>query len=109
MRPLFTSYACDWCDGLSQPVAVARGWVLWRPGDEAQARELYVFPSREMADYYRRETGAEGTPRQILCETPIRWTRGRGRVKNLELADKLYTVYPDCRFEPGPYRAYVAP
>ena len=108
MTALFTSYVCDWCDGLKKPKPVARGWVLWH--DEGKSgRELYVFPTREMAEYYRRATGSEGEVREVLSEFPIQWHSGKGTIQNLRLADRLFTVFPDYRFEPAPYRAYLAP
>ena len=111
MTALFTSYACDWCDGLRTPIPVARGWVIWRPGAETsvEERECYVFPTPQMAEYYRAVTSVEGNVRQVLSETPIRWSDGKGNIKNLRLAERLYTIYPDHRFEPGPFRAFLAP
>jgi hypothetical protein len=115
MTALFTSYACDWCDGLKQPVPVARGWVVWREVDPAEGdlsvegRQCYVFPTPQMADHYRTVANATGDIREVLSEHPIRWTDGKGTIANLRLADRLYTIYPDHRFEPGPYRAFLAP
>jgi len=111
MTALFTSYACDWCDGLKKPIPVARGWVIWRPGSNtsAEERECYVFPTPQMAEYYRSVTNVEGDVRQVLSEMPIRWSDGKGNIKNLRLAERLYTIYPDHRFEPGPFRAFLAP
>ena len=111
MTALFTSYACDWCDGLKKPIPVARGWVIWRAGSSTsvEERECYVFPTPQMAEYYRSVTNVEGDVRQVLSEMPIRWSDGKGNIKNLRLAERLYTIYPDHRFEPGPYRAFLAP
>ena len=109
MTALFTSYVCDWCDGLRKPLPVARGWVVWRPTGDAEERECYVFPTPQMAEYYRSVTNVEGEIRQVLSELPIRWSDGKGNIKNLRLAERLYTIYPDHRYEPGPYRAFLAP
>jgi hypothetical protein len=111
MTALFTSYVCDWCDGLKKLHPVARGWVIWRPSAlvNAEERECYVFPTPQMAEYYRSVTNVEGEIRQVLSEQPIRWSDGKGNIKNLRLAERLYTIYPDHRFEPGPYRAFLAP
>jgi hypothetical protein len=108
MTALFTSYACDWCDGHKQPIPVARGWVIWRPDPGGEPRECYVFPTPQMAQYYRRVTQTEGDIREVLSEQPIPWSDGKGNIKNLRLAERLYTVFPDHRFEPGPFRAYLA-
>jgi len=109
MTALFTSYVCDWCDGHKKPIPVARGWVIWRRGQTAEERECYVFPTPQMAEYYRAVTNVEGDVRQVLSEMPIRWSDGKGNIKNLRLAERLYTIYPDHRFEPGPFRAFLAP
>ena len=108
MTALFTSFVCDWCDGLKKLAPVARGWVVWRSAGDDE-RECYVFPTPQMAEYYRTVTRVEGEVRQVLSEQPIRWSDGKGNIKNLRLAERLYTVYPDHRFEPGPYRAFLAP
>jgi hypothetical protein len=109
MTALFTSYVCDWCDGLKKPLPVARGWVVWRTVAEMAERECYVFPTPQMAEYYRSVTHVEGEIRQVLSELPIRWSDGKGNIKNLRLAERLYTVYPDHKYEPGAFRAYLAP
>jgi hypothetical protein len=111
MTALFTSYACDWCDGLKKPIPVARGWVIWRKNTTStdEERECYVFPTPQMAEYYRSVTNVEGDVRQVLSETPIRWSDGKGNIKNLRLAERLYTIYPNHKFEPGPFRAFLAP
>jgi hypothetical protein len=108
MTPLFVSYVCDWCDGLKRPTVVARGFVVWPEEVVVDAMELYVFPTREMAAHYQRSTGSSGEIREVASEYPIRWQPGRGSIKNLRLADRLYSIYPDFRFEPAPYRAFLA-
>jgi len=109
MRALFTSCVCDWCDGLVSPDFGARGWVLWPASGELGERQLYVFPSREMAEYYQHAIGSEDEPREVVCAETIHWVSGRGSIPKLTLADRLYTIFADHRFAPGPYRACLAP
>lgn len=109
MTALFTSFVCDWCDGIKKPIAVDRGYVIWLRDGEAGPRDLYVFPTRDMADYYKRVSNTDGDLREVLSETPIRWWTGEGSLRHLQRSECLYTIYPDYRFEPGPFRAFLAP
>jgi hypothetical protein len=109
MTVLFTSSVCDWCDGLKHPSVVARGWVLLSGDLEPDGRELDVFPTLEMAEYYRFTTGLDGSLREIASETPIQWSDADAFVPHLCVAERRFRVYPDFRFEPGPDRAFLAP
>lgn len=109
MTLLFTSAVCDWCDGLKKPEVVDRGWVVVPYLVGPEGMELYVFPSPEMAMYFQRAQKLGGQVRKVLSEQRIRWRDGTGTLPNLRVADRRYTVYPDFKFEPGPYRAYLAP
>jgi hypothetical protein len=110
MRPLFVTYACDFCDGLTKPGLLHRGFVVWRGLHPTGAREEYVFPTRADADRYRSAARlCHYEIREVLSETQIHWHPSRGTIRGLDLADHLYTIYPDHRFEPGPYRAFLAP
>ncbi len=39
---------------------------------------------------------------------PFRWRRSGGFIEDLELADHLYEIFEDHRFEPGPHRAFLS-
>jgi hypothetical protein len=109
MTTLFTSSVCDWCDGLKHPTIVARGWVLLNGPLDSRGRELDVFPSLEMVDYYRFATGLEGEIREIASETAIQWSDAGGLVPHLCVAERRFRVFPDFKFEPGPHKAFLAP
>ncbi len=47
--------------------------------------------------------------REVLAHQEIPWQVSRGSIRDLELASRLYEIYPDHRFEPKPYRAFLAP
>lgn len=109
MRPLFTSCVCDHCDGLVA-VETYRGFIVYRGPADLRDRSLYVFPTRTDAALWRSATGLSHCPiLEVLCETPFAWRRSSGSIGDLELADRLYEVYPDHRFPPAPDRAYLAP
>jgi hypothetical protein len=44
----------------------------------------------------------------VLAEQEFRWQPSRGSVHGVILADRLFEIFPDPRFERRPYRAYVA-
>jgi hypothetical protein len=106
MTALFTSYACDWCDGLKRVDACARGWVLWR-GQEGL--EHYVFAMPEDAERYRDAVGlVDHEIREVLSEEAFVWHASRGSVRDVVLARHRYTVWPDERFPIGEHRAWLA-
>lgn len=110
MTPLFTSVVCDYCDGLKTAEFPYRGYVVWRGPVERNGREEYVFPTREDAERYRAAVDRlDAEIREVRSETEIQWHSGRGTIRDLQLADHVFTIYPDWRFEPGPYRAYLVP
>jgi hypothetical protein len=96
MRELFTSCACDFCDGLAD-VHWHRGFVVFR-GDDDFSRPVCVFPTQFDAAVYRRANGWQLSPlREVRFEIPVPW-------------DRPFTLHRDHRFEPQPYHCYlVAP
>jgi hypothetical protein len=109
MLLLLTSYVCEYCDG--PPVGqFYRGFVVWRGLDGDQPRREYVFRTREIAAKWRELRKLEDFEiREVLSENAIGWRRSRGSVKDIELADRLYYIYPDHRFPPAADRAFLAP
>lgn len=109
MIPLFTSCVCDYCerpplDGLH------RGYVVWRGISTKSKNRQYVFPTRADAERWRAFRGlAEAEVREVFSREPFNFRSSRGSIKDLRLADKLFEIYPDHRFKPGPHRAFLAP
>lgn len=110
MLPLFTSYVCDYCDGLKKPPLLYHGYVLWRGEPGRDGSQVYVFRTRRDAERYRAASGMDPSCeiREIVSEFEIRWQRSRGSIRDLELGERLLTLFPDHRFEPAPYRGYPA-
>ncbi len=109
MTALFLTYVCDYCDGLKKPDKLYRGWVLWQGTPGRQGRQVYVFPTRADAERYRMAAGLDPCEiREVVSEYEIRWHRSRGSIRDVELGERLATVFPDHRFEPGPYRVFPA-
>ncbi len=105
MTPLFTSMVCERCDAESRGVFV--GWIVWRsrpPGSQE-----YVFRRPTDAKKWRQAQGLGEFPiRRISTESEIRWRQSTGSLKELELADQLFEIYPDLRYPPGENRAHLA-
>lgn len=109
MRPLFTSYVCDHCDGLVD-TQYYRGFIVLRIDEELGARPVHVFRTRSGAARWRAANDLRRYPlREVLSENPITWRLSTGAIADLELADRPFEIFADNRFEPGPYRAFLAP
>lgn len=101
--PLFTSRACDYCDGVVDFTAFDRGWVVYG-GDPTERH--YVFAERAQAQAWRAKKGRETHDiLEVISEDGFTW---RGTPDGL-VADRVYYVYPDHRFEPASDRAFLRP
>jgi hypothetical protein len=104
MTALFTSYVCDYCDGL-KPAGVFRGFVVVHRPLPSQE---YVFKTKEDAEKWRRLSRHDKAEvRQVISEQEFRWQPSRGSIQGVTLADRLFEIFPDPKFERRPYRAYV--
>lgn len=107
MMPLFISYVCNHCDGIRDEHELDRGFVVWR--GRPWGSQEYVFRTRKDAERWRVINGLHGCPiREVLTEDSFNWRRSGGFIEDLELADHLFEVFEDHRYEPGPHRAFIA-
>jgi len=82
--------------------------VVWR--ERVPPSEEYVFRSREDAERWCKHRGHEVKAiRIVLTESTFRWKMSAGSVTDVELADHLFEIYADHRYEPKPFRAFLAP
>lgn len=108
MTALFTSYVCDYCDGLA-PIQWLRGYAVFR-GDDDFARPIYVFPTQTDAALYRSKNSWQQYPiREVRFEHAIRWKHASGALAGVTIAERPFTLHRDHRFEPLPYHASLAP
>ena len=108
MTALFTSYACDYCDGLT-PIAWLRGFVVFRGADDF-ARPIYVFPSQTDAAVYRSKNGWQQCPlREVRFEHAVPWRKATGALTGVTIADRPFTLHRDHRFPALPYHCGLAP
>lgn len=106
MRALFTSYACDYCDGLAE-VDYHAGFVVHRGSVDFTGRPMYVFRTRTDAAVWRAANNLQSFPiREVLSEYAFHWRRSAGPI-DVELADGVYELYPDHRFAPAPNRVFL--
>jgi len=107
MIALFVSYVCDWCDGTPQGV-FHRGWVAWDETADAPVTTL-VFRSRDDAERWSIGRERPLQIREVLSPWPFAWTYSRGSLRDLELADRPFSVHHDHRHPAGGNRAFLAP
>ena len=108
MIALFTSYACDYCDGLA-PIEWLRGYVVFR-GDDDFERPIYVFPTPTDAAIYRSKHDWQQHPiREVQFELPVAWTKAIGTLTGVTLASRPFTLHRDHRFEPLPHHCGLKP
>ena len=108
MTPLFITAACDFCDGRAD-VRYYEGFVVYRGGHDGIVHEEYVFRTIRDAQRFRALRDLEHVEiRRVRSHDPFQWRYSGGTTKGLELADHLYAIFPDHRYEPVPYRAHVA-
>ena len=109
MTALLLSYVCDHCDGLQVPSTPYPGFVVYRGAPEGSVREEYVFRTHLDAERWRILSQREECEiREVESSSEFRWRVSTGSVKDLELADRLFEIFPDHRYEPAPNRAQIA-
>ncbi len=109
MIALFTSYACDHCEGRSRP-AYARGYVVLHEGAHMPAGPVYLFRTRTDAARWRVARKCRHVPiREVLTEAPVQWRTTSGTLQDVELADRPFEIFADHRYPPAPNHAFLAP
>lgn len=108
MVELFLSQACDHCDYGVPKERLHRGFVVYRGADDGHCEE-YVFRTRMDAERWRTAASREGCDiREVYSLTPFRWHLSRGTLRDVVLADHMFEIYPNHRYEPLPHRAFLA-
>ena len=109
MVQLFLSMACDHCDYGVAKDRLHRGYVVYRGSTEGVAPfEEYVFRTRMDAERWRTAAGREGCEiREVYSLSAFRWHLSRGTLRDVVLADHMFEIFPDHRYEPLPHRAFL--
>lgn len=99
MTLLLISSVCDRCDVGSSSGEPQQGFIVWRSRPPGSCE--YVFKSRADAERWRAAAELDRFPiRAVLSCTPFRWRRSTGSVRDLELADRLFEIFPDKESTP---------
>ena len=111
MLALFYTAVCEACDEPPRGEYYA-GFVVWDPSrglSEDDLPSTYVWRTAHDATIWRslRET-EDLTVRCVLSELPIPWHHAGGKAAGLVCANALFEIFPDHRFAPGPYRAFLS-
>lgn len=103
---LLLTAVCDRCEVPRSSGSFDRGYIVWRSRPPGSCE--YVFKSRADAERWRAAAGLDRFPiRSVLSRTSFRWRRSTGSVRDIELADRLFEIFPDGGHEPGPNRAFL--
>lgn len=109
MVQLFLTQACDHCDYGVPKERLHRGFVVYRGANDTGTCEEYVFRTRMDAERWRTAAGREGCEiHEVYSLTPFRWHLSRGTLRDVVLADHMFEIFPDHRYEPLPHRAFLA-
>lgn len=107
MLLLFTSYLCERCDTPPSGRFYV-GFVVWR--GIGGPRQEYLFRTRADAGRWREINGLlDSEVRPVLVEAEPAWHLSRGSIRDLELANQLFEIFPTHRFPPAPNRGFLAP
>jgi hypothetical protein len=112
MVQLFLTQACDHCDYGIPKDRLHRGFIVAQGVvDPAEERhEEYVFRTRMDAERWRTAAGRDGQDiREVFSIEAFRWHLSRGTLRDVVLADHMFEIFPDHRYEPLPHRAFLAP
>jgi hypothetical protein len=109
MVQLFLTQACDHCDYGVARERLHRGFIVFRGGPEEPNCEEYVFRTRMDAERWRTAAGREECEiREVYSLSAFRWHLSRGTLRDVVLADHMFEIFPDHRYEPLPHRAFLA-
>lgn len=108
MVQLFLTQACDHCDYGVPKERLHRGFIVFRGMEEKGTCEEYVFRTRMDAERWQTAAGREGFEiRDVYSLTPFLWHLSRGTLRDVVLADHMFEIFPDHRYEPLPHRAFL--
>jgi hypothetical protein len=108
MIALFISTVCERCNAPQgeRSNGLERGYIVWRSRPPGSCE--YVFRSRDDAERWRAAAGLDRFPiRAVLSRTSFKWRRSTGSVRDIELADRLFEIFPDDGGATGPNRAFL--
>lgn len=114
MVQLFLSQACDYCDYGVPKEKLHRGFIVYMRRSDADVTsapcEEYVFRTRMDAERWRTAAGRDGADiHEVFSLMPFRWHLSRGTLRDVVLADHMFEVFSDHKYEPLPHRCFLSP
>jgi hypothetical protein len=105
MTALFYSLECRFCNNDLKGYYYV-GYIVVRAGDNFPISSMYVHQGLNDVKKWQ-ELGIQGSVKAVLSQSPFTWTLSP--LLAITVADSLYTVYADHKYEPGPQKAFLAP
>lgn len=106
MAALFLSTACDHCDFGVPKERLHKGYVVF--GRNEATVEEYVFKTHADAERWREMSGRQCCNiRAVYSLMPYRWHLSRGCLRDVMLADHMFEIFANHKFEPLPNRAFL--
>ena len=104
----FSEYVCEWCTSKLEELRFHEGYVAM---DDARLfTPHYVFLMQEEARQWAHAEGMdERKVVKVLSPNRFRWMKSRGKIPGLVIADRLYCIAPDHRFDPVESQVIIAP
>lgn len=110
MVSLFLSQVCDYCDYGIPEDKLHRGFIVYRLDSDATfPREEYVFRTRMDVARWRSASNREGCAiYKVFSLMPYQWHMSRGTLRDVVLADHMFSVFENWKYEPLPHRCFLA-
>jgi hypothetical protein len=108
MVKIFLSQACDHCDYGIPKDRLHRGFIVYRAPEAGESTsEEYVFRTRMDAERWRTAASREECEiREVYSLDPFRWHLSRGTLRDVVLADHMFEIFPNHKYEQKPHRAH---
>lgn len=110
-RPMalnFTDYVCEWCASDLEDLLLYTGFIVLT--DERLHSPHYVFENISGAKRWRAANDLDDSAlRKVLSPRRFRWRPSKGRLTGLSVANRLYHVVPDHKFDPKMPYVILAP
>ena len=109
MKPLFFSAYCPKCgENPHTQESAYVGWIVWRSRPPGSCE--YVFKTHDDCDRWRAAANLVQFPiRKVSSQQLFLWRKSTGSVPDIELADRLFEIFPDDSHGPGSNRAFLSP
>lgn len=109
MVKIFLTQACDHCDYGVPKDRLHHGFIVYRPRAEGESStEEYVFRTHADAERWREAAGREGCAIvDVYSLSPFRWHLSRGTLRDVVLADHMFEVFENWKYEALPHRCFL--